>query len=117
MSRDLHRPDKISRIHPLIDQTILREISGQRPQADGRNTAVKNGILNHEDADTFDLVHTAMDEFSRSGTEISMRSNSERADIFNQILDTLMVDGTITENQAVIFLAVHDRLVESGLME
>jgi mono/diheme cytochrome c family protein len=80
-------------------------------------TAVKTGILNQEDADTFDLVHSAMDEFSRNGTEISMGSNSERADALSQILDTLVVDGTITENQAVIFLAVHDRLVESGLME
>lgn len=80
-------------------------------------TASRDGILTQEDADTFDLVHTAIDDFSRSGFEISMGSNSERADALTQILDTLVEDGTIAENQAIIFLDVHDRLVDSGFME
>lgn len=79
--------------------------------------AVKNNVLSQEETEIFDRVHTVMDEFIQTEGVSGLGSSTTRSDALPQILGTLVENGWITENQASIFLDVHDRLVDSGLME
>ena len=80
-------------------------------QADMLAQAVSQGVITQEEADTFSLVHTTLDDYltTNPGT-----GNAQERQTTG--LAALVSAGTITQSQADTFLNVHDRLLEAGLM-
>jgi mono/diheme cytochrome c family protein len=77
-------------------------------------TAVSQGLITQEEADTFAEVHTLVDEqmMQRRADGNTSSMNEELA----AVLADLVTAGKITQAQADIFILVHDQLTESGLM-
>lgn len=78
--------------------------------------AVEEGVITQVEADVFDRVHTAIDEFL-VGEGASGMNTGPRADALPQILDAMLIRDLVTQEQAEIFIDVHDRLIEAGLMQ
>ena len=78
--------------------------------------AVGQEVISQDEADVFDLVHTAMDKYlvteGASGVD-----TGPRADALVQILGAMVSDDVISQSQADTFMAVHDKLIETGLMQ
>ncbi len=77
-------------------------------------TAVADGVITREEADTFDSVHAAMDTIMQTDMTARMGGASQMQ---QALLDRLLAGGTITQAQADLFNDVHDRLLEAGLMQ
>ena len=77
-------------------------------------TAVSQGLITQEEADTFTEVHTLVDEqmMQRRGDGNITSMDEELV----AVLADLVAAGKITQSQADIFVLVHDQLTESGLM-
>jgi mono/diheme cytochrome c family protein len=72
--------------------------------------AISQALISQADADTFNLVHTALDELMVE-TNLRMQGNNMPA------LIAILVDrGTVTQIQADEFERVHDLLIAEGLM-
>jgi hypothetical protein len=86
----------------------------QAARAKMLTVAVSDGIASQEEADLFERVHAAMDRLSGSG-------EAEHGGGMARMRDTLVTQlvgrGDITQEEADAFNDIHDRLVESGLME
>ena len=78
--------------------------------------AVEQGIISQAEADNFDSVHTKMDTFLNT-QGVSGLDTSPRADALPQIMVAMVSAAEINQSQADSFMAVHDRLVEAGLMQ
>jgi mono/diheme cytochrome c family protein len=75
--------------------------------------AVEQEVITQAEADTFDAVHAAMNEWMAANAD-TMRGGMGRMQ--GEILDDLVASGQITEAQAGTFNDVHDRLLAAGLM-
>jgi hypothetical protein len=77
--------------------------------------AVEQGILTQEEADTFDYVHTAVEQYRTDHPEVagSGQSATERE---AAILAAMIENQILTGAQADEFKDIHDRLGRSGLM-
>lgn len=75
--------------------------------------AVEEEVITPAEADTFDAVHAAMDEWMAANAD-TMRGGMGRMQ--QEILDDLAASGRITEAQAETFNDVHERLLAAGLM-
>ena len=84
-------------------------------QAELLAQAVEQGVITQSEADTFELVHAAVEEYRIGHPEIvnSGSSNTEREDA---ILEALVDAQAITQAEADAFSDIHDRLGASGLM-
>ncbi len=80
-------------------------------QADMLAQAVSQGVITQAEADTFALVHVALDDYLTSNPGTGNAQERQAAG-----LSALVAAGAITQSQADTFLDVHDRLLESGLM-
>jgi mono/diheme cytochrome c family protein/polyhydroxyalkanoate synthesis regulator phasin len=76
--------------------------------------AVSENVLTMQEAEVFDQVHDAMDEMMASG---EMYRGGGMGQMQLQMVDELVAAGTITQEQGDTFNAVHDKLLESGLMQ
>jgi len=78
--------------------------------------AVEQKVISQVEADVFDQVHTAMDKYLvREGA--SGMDTGPRADALPQILAEMIKVTLVTQENADVFLNVHDRLIEAGLMQ
>lgn len=78
--------------------------------------AVDQNVVSQAEADIFDMVHTAMDEYLVT-EGVSGMDTGPRADALPQILAAMTESVLLTQEQAEVFMDVHDRLIEAGLME
>jgi mono/diheme cytochrome c family protein len=85
-------------------------------RADMLGEAVDQAVITQVEADLFDQVHTAMDEYL-SQESVSGMGTGPRADALPQILAAMAAADLISQDQADTFLEVHDRLLEAGLMQ
>ena len=74
---------------------------------------IEQGIITQAEADTFELVHTALESYLAENPPAAGGMDDHRDTAFS----ALVAAGTLTQEQVDTFNAVHDRLVESGLME
>ena len=78
-------------------------------------SAVAQSVITQEEAETFTLVHAAMDTaMVDKPVETSRGNMNEQLSI---ILESLTESGEITQEQAESFQVVHERLLEAGLMQ
>ena len=77
---------------------------------------VEQGVIHQDEADVFNHVHTAIDEYL-SKASVSGMGSGPRADALPQILEAMLKADLIDQDQADTFLDVHDRLIEAGLMQ
>jgi hypothetical protein len=76
--------------------------------------AVEQGLISQADAETFSLVHNAMDDYHETHrNELPSGSMDENQDY---ILRELIITGDITQSQADEFVHVHQLLLGKGLM-
>jgi hypothetical protein len=78
--------------------------------------AVDQKVVSQAEADIFDMVHTTMDEYL-VGEVVSGMDTGPRADALPQILAVMTESALLTQEQAEVFMDVHDRLIEAGLMQ
>lgn len=79
------------------------------------DTAVAQGMISQEEAQTFIVVHQAMDTLMAAGSAEPMRGNmNEQLAI---MLASLTESGKITQDQSESFQDVHERLIDAGLMQ
>ena len=76
--------------------------------------AITLDVITEGEADVFDFVHAAIDQYLKDHRQ---GFTGRMEDVTREILVELVTSSEITKQQADIFLAVHDRLVEAGLME
>lgn len=75
--------------------------------------AIAQGVITQGEADTFTLVHDAMESYMMENSVVAS-SGDER----QQIALTALVElGTLTQEQVDTFNSVHQRLLDSGLMQ
>lgn len=84
-------------------------------QADILAQAVQQKIVTQAEADTFEKVHAAIEEYRTSRPEF-LNSSASPTEQQATILDALVKDQRITQAEADTFPQVHDRLGASGLM-
>ena len=84
-------------------------------QAAMLDQAVQQNVITLLERETFETVHTILEQFRIEHPEIANESSSptERE---AKLLAALVEEQTITQDQADTFVAAHDRLAESGLM-
>jgi mono/diheme cytochrome c family protein len=90
------------------------EIQAAR-QAEMLAEAVKQSVITQAEADTFALVHDAMEKYQIDHPEIR-NSGTNATERETKVLDALVEAGSITQAQADGFRTIHDRLGASGLM-
>lgn len=84
-------------------------------QAEILAQAVEQGVVTQEEADTFSLVHDAVEEY-RSEHPESVNSGGNATEREAAILAALVEENIITQAQADAFTGIHDRLGNSGFM-
>lgn len=84
-------------------------------QAEILAQAVEQGIVTLDEADTFKLVHDAVEQYRSAHPEI-MNSGGNATERESAILAALVDGNIITRAQADAFAGIHDRLGASGLM-
>lgn len=84
-------------------------------QAEILSQAVAQGVVTQEEADTFTLVHDAVEKY-RSEHPESVNSGANATEREAAILAALVGENLITQAQADAFTSIHDRLGNSGLM-
>ena len=77
--------------------------------------AVDQGVVTQEEADTFKLVHDAVEQYRTEHPEI-LKSGKNATEREAAILSALVDENIITQTQADAFQDIHDRLGTSGLM-
>jgi mono/diheme cytochrome c family protein len=78
--------------------------------------AVEQEVISQIEADVFDQIHTAMDKYLVQAGASGM-DTGPRADALPQILAEMIGNSLVTQENADIFMSVHDRLIEAGLMQ
>ena len=77
--------------------------------------AVDQDLIVKTEADTFLLVHDAMDKYRTDHQEDLPQGDMDEAQ--SAILAELVKDGTITQTQADDFARIHQLLIDEGLMD
>lgn len=90
------------------------EIQGAQ-QAELLARAVEQGVISQSEADTFEFVHTALEEYRIEHPE-TLNSGGNVTEQEAAILASLVESQIITQSQANAFIDIHDRLGASGLM-
>ena len=85
-------------------------------RAEMLNDAVDQEVITQAEADLFDQVHNALDEYL-SQESVSGMGMGSRADALPQILAAMVAKELVNQDQADTFLIIHDRLIEAGLMQ
>ena len=75
--------------------------------------AIAQGIITQAEADTFTLVHDAMESYLMENS-VQASTGDEKQAI---ALAALVEAGTLTQEQVATFNSVHQRLLDSGLMQ
>ncbi len=78
--------------------------------------AIELGVISQEEADIFETVHKEIDSYTLA-EGISGMQTGNRGDVIPQILDALVESEALTQEQTDVFVEIHDRLVEKGLMQ
>lgn len=76
--------------------------------------AVDRGVINEAEAETFEQVHNLLDDYLRANPDLPGGNMDERQ---VAALAELVESDALTVEAATVFLDIHARLVESGLME
>lgn len=84
-------------------------------QAEMLKQAVDQGVITQEEADTFKLVHDAVEQYRAEHPEI-MNSGKNATEREAAILSALVDENIITQTQADAFQDIHNRLGTSDLM-
>lgn len=90
------------------------EIQAAR-QAEMLAEAVKQGVISQNEADTFALVHDALEKYQIEHPEIR-NSGSTATERETAVLAALVESQAITQAQADAFREIHDKLGAAGLM-
>jgi len=90
------------------------EIQAAR-QAEILAQAVEQGVINQDEADTFKLVHDAVEKYRIEHPEM-INNGGNATEREAAILAALVNENMITQAQADAFTDIHDRLGASGLM-
>jgi mono/diheme cytochrome c family protein len=77
--------------------------------------AVELDLITEDEANTFLLVHNAMDQFRTAHQEDLPQDNMDEAQ--SAILTELVNEETITQSQADDFARIHQLLIDEGLMD
>lgn len=77
--------------------------------------AVEQGVITEAEADIFDTVHTAAEQYRIEHPEV-VNSGGNANEREAAVLAALVAEKTITQQQADAFTDIHDRLGASGLM-
>jgi membrane peptidoglycan carboxypeptidase len=77
--------------------------------------AVYQDIITQAEADTFNTVHTAVEQYRADHPEV-LNSSGNATEREAAILTALVQEQIITQEQAEAFTDIHDRLGSSGLM-
>lgn len=83
----------------------------RRHRTDMLASAMTSDVISQAEADTFSSVHEALDALMVE-TGLRMQGSNLPA-----LLSILISRGTVTQVQADEFTAIHDRLIEAGLMQ
>jgi mono/diheme cytochrome c family protein len=105
------RWDMINYMRALGEETLPS--SGL--QAEMLAQAVEQGVTTQAEVDTFNMVHTAMEQYLVGHREVLSNTQSA-AERETAILAALVKEQVITQVQAEEFTDIHDRLGASGLM-
>ena len=84
-------------------------------QADMLAEAVDKDIITQVEADTFNTVHTAVEQYRVEHPEV-LNSSGSATERESAILTALVEEQITTQEQAEAFTDIHDRLGSSGLM-
>jgi mono/diheme cytochrome c family protein len=84
-------------------------------QAELLAQAVNQDIITQAEADTFNTVHMAVEQYRAEHPEV-LNSSGNATEREAAILTTLVNEQIITREQAEAFTDIHDRLGSSGLM-
>lgn len=84
-------------------------------QAELLARAVEKGVITQSEADTFDFVHRAVEEYRIEHPDI-FNSGDDTTERETAILTSLVKEQTISQVQADAFTDIHNRLGASGLM-
>ncbi len=84
-------------------------------QAEMLAEAVKQGVITQDEADTFKLVHDALEQYQIDHPEIR-NSGGNATERETAVLTTLVEADAITQAQADNFREIHDKLGGAGLM-
>ena len=76
--------------------------------------AIEQGVITQAEADTFTLVHDAIEAYRIAHPELAQVSDTNEREA--AMISALIEAGTITQAQADAFRDIHDRLAASGLM-
>ena len=84
-------------------------------QAEMLAQAVAQGVISQAEADTFALVHTALESYRADQLPQAdgLTTDEREAAMLSALVDA----GTITQAQAEAFRDIHDRLAAAGLMQ
>lgn len=116
------RWDVINYVRALGAGTVMpgRGMGGMRYDPDGElqmrtmmlATAVSQNLITQAEADTFNKVHSAMDQLTPDG---QMRGNMNIRE--NKMLNQLLASGEISQAEMEEFNRIHDLLVSAELMQ
>jgi mono/diheme cytochrome c family protein len=119
------RWDLVNYMRALGDGTVQPSIgAGGAPfdptaqaahQADMLAEAVEQDIITRAEADTFNMVHTAVEQYRAEHPEV-LNNKENATERETAILTALVKEQIITQEQAEAFTDIHDRLGSSGLM-
>lgn len=84
-------------------------------QAEILAQAVEQGVITRLEADTFDFVHTAVEEYRIEHPDI-VKSSDDATERETAILTSLVEAQIITQAEADAFIDIHNRLGASGFM-
>lgn len=84
-------------------------------QAEILAKAVEQDVITEEEADTFKIVHDAVEQYRIAHPEV-MQSSGNATERESTILAALVAQEAITQVQADAFTDIHDRLGNFGLM-
>jgi hypothetical protein len=84
-------------------------------QAETLAQAVAQGVITQAEAETFNTVHTALEQY-RIAHPDTMNLGNDATEHEAAILAVLVKAQTINQSQADAFMDIHDRLGASGLM-
>jgi len=85
-------------------------------QAEMLQNGVKQGVITQAEADIFDKVHTALEEYQTNHSEAIKSLGSTATEREAAILAKLVETQAITQAEADGFRPIHDRLGAAGLM-
>ncbi len=76
---------------------------------------IEQGVITADEADIFEQVHAAMDNYRGMGRRGNFTGTM--MDMRDMMLAEVVTDGTITQSKANAFVDILDRLIEADLMQ